>query len=306
MIEAKDFPEFLSNISKAELLAEGNEMELAKVSFLKAKGYFSFSQHKKVIEYIKIPLEYCSGEESLKLKSYYGVSLGYVGEFNQARKTFIEILQKTRENKQLLTETYLNLIWLYLHIGKEHLGEAKLKEVKEYLDSSVQNIKIIPNNFKWKIYNGYCLYYYHLKDYTQALESLKKAVEFCEEKYLSHLYTNFAEIYLMFENEDVFPIIKEYTHKAEVLANKYEDSLGMARAFYIQAMSELKADQFFEALDTLYLAFEHFKDVETYPLAFDSLIKINELMNNYKVDRLKALKEAVKIDFKGTPFWGKL
>lgn len=306
MIEIKDYTEFMANISKAELLAEDSKEEFAKVSFLKAQGFFRFSQHKRLVDYVAIPLKNCGGEEILKLESYLGVSLAYIGEFNRSRETFLGVMQNVDGNIQLLVETYLNLIWLYFIIDKDHISDERLQEAKEYLDLCKNYIELVPDNFKWKIYNGYSIYFYQLKDYENALEILKEASKYCEEKNLSFIYGNFAEIYLKFENEDVSSVIKEFTQKAEVLASKYNDSLGMARAFYIQAMSEIKADQFFTALDTLYMAFEHFKKAEAYPLAFDCLVKINELMSDYKVDRLKALKESVRTDFKDTPFYAKI
>lgn len=72
--------------------------------------------------------------------------------------------------------------------------------------------------------------------------------------------------------------INEYTVKAEIIGSKYKEDIIVARAYYIRAMSELKKDQLFLAIDTLYLSLEHYRQAEAFSLAFDCLKKINEIM----------------------------
>lgn len=302
-LEEKDFAGFMLNIGKAELLAENNTDEVAKVSFLKSKGLFKFNQHKRALNNISEALEYNLGtEEVFHLRRYQGIILGYLGEFEKAKESFRYILD-TLDNTEYTVRTYLNLAWINLISYRSKKEISILDEAKEYLDLANTYFENLPDRFKWKICNNYSVYYFYKNDYDEAIHILEKAMNYCEEKEYPWIYTNLADIYLQFEGIDVTDKIKEYTEKAEVIATKYENDFLIGKAFYIQAMSQLKADEFFRCLDTLYVSFEYFKKAENYPHAFDCLVKMNEIISDYKLDRLKSLKDSLNKEFKDTSYY---
>ena len=305
MLQKKDLLGFVSNIYVAIEAAEKNSEMLKKATFFEAEGLFKFNQHKKALESIERALKYNTGKEVFNLKNNLGKVKGYLGELDEAIKIFKDLIDQT-EDVSLLTILYINIAWVYLSLDKNDPSEERLTEIEQYLKRAYEYMTSLSNELKWKICNTYSVYYFYCKDYDRAIELLKEAILYCDEKDLSYIYGNMAEIYLKIDDADVSHFIEEYTQKAEVIGQKYKDSIALARTFYIKAMSELKRDQLFTALDTLYLAFEYFKDAEAYPLAFECLVKINQIMSDYKVDRLHALKDSIKAEFNGTPYYKKL
>lgn len=306
MLGQQDFVEFMTNISKAEIFAENDPEELAKITYLRVEGLFAFNQYKKVLENLPVALKYNTDKQLLRLQSYKGVSLGYLGRLVEATSTLTQLVDQATDHVDIFVRACLSIAWIYLTLNKDNINEENLEHAKTYLDKANVHFEAIPNFHKWRICNNYSIYHYHKNDHDRAIEFLKKSIEFCEERDLPYVYENLAEIYLQFDGIDMYEEIKTYTQQAEVIANKYQDKIAIGRAFYIQAMSELKDNRFFEALDTLYIAFDYFNKAEAYPFAFDCLVKINELLSEYKVDRLKALKDSLKNKFKDTPFYEKI
>lgn len=304
-LEKKDLIEFIENISNAQMLAIDEKELLAKITFLKVQGLYSFNQHKKALESIPVALMYNTGTEIIKLKNYEGIILGYLGKVEEAERIFRKLLSTRIEDKVCLFETLLNFVWLYLTVYKEKT-DSLITEARTFLEQAEEYFELVPDSLKGKFLNSYSVYYYYINDYEKAIEVLKKAVTYCTDKYLPHIYNNLAEMYLKIEGMDYSETIHYYTEQAEVLGSKYRDDTAMARSFYLKALCELKEQKLFRALDTFYLAFEYYKKAEAYPLAFDCWVKINELMSEYKVERLLTLRESFKNDFKGTMFYNKL
>lgn len=304
-LEKKDLIEFIENISNAQMLALDEKELLAKVSFLKVQGLYSFNQHKKALESISVALMYNNGIEMVKLRNYEGIILGYLGKVEEAERIFRELLNQGIEDKVCLFETLLNFVWLYLTVYKEKT-DTLITEAKIFLEQAGEFFELVPDNLKGKFLNSYSVYYYYIADYEKAIEVLKEAITYCKEKDLPHIYNNLAEMYLKIEGIDYSETIHHYTEQAEILGSKYRDDTAMARSFYLKALCETKEQELFRALDTFYLAFEYYKKAEAYPLAFDCWVKINELMSEYKVERLLTLRESFKNDFKGTMFYNKL
>lgn len=305
-LEIKDLLGFVAKISIAvELAINANDSQMIeKSSYLQTEGLYSLRQHKKVVETSDLAIKYNKDGDLFDLKNIKGKALGFLGETDKAVHVFKGLMEET-DDKIDLAKMHLNISWVYLSLIKDHPKEL-LKEAKDHLESANEFFDLLPNTLKSKVLNNYSVYYYYKDDYYKAIEILESAINFCQEEYLPFIYQNLAEIYLKLETEEVSEVIDKYMSLAEVIATKYNDDFALGRGFYIQAMSKLKAEQFFTALDTLYLSFEYFKKAEAYPYAFDCLVKINELMNDYKVDKLKSLKENVQEDFKGTAYYGKL
>ena len=158
---------------------------------------------------------------------------------------------------------------------------------------------------KIQIHNNYSVYYFYKEDYEKAVDIINNSLEYCEEQDLPGLYNNLAEIYLKY-GKGSLELVKEFSDKAEIIANKYNNQLELGKAFYTKAMAEIEDEDLFTALDTLYLSFEYFKEAEAYPYAFDSLVKINELMNNYKIDYLKSIKGSLQGKLNGAEFFKKI
>lgn len=75
---------------------------------------------------------------------------------------------------------------------------------------------------------------------------------------------------------------------------KYNKTLSLGQTFNLKAEVELREDQFFTAIDTLYLSFEYFKKSEATVLACECLLKINELMDKYRHNNLKSIRNYLK------------
>lgn len=290
MLEKKDLIEFITNISKAELLSARDQEMYSKTLFLKAKGLFYFNQHKKALEAIKSALEYNSNEDMLNLRIYEGIIHGYLGEFDKAIDIFKTIITQT-EDKLILAKSYLNITWVYLGFDYNKLDDKKLNESKKYLDLVNEYFEALSNKMKLRLLTNYSVYYYFKEEFKKAIELLEACIKYCQEQDLSDVYNNLAELHI---KSDILETAKEYLEKAEILGSKYSKNISLGHTFKYKAEVELLEDQLFTALDTLYLAFEHFKNAEATTLACDCLMEINKLMNDYKNNSLKALTNSLK------------
>ena len=242
---------------------------------------------------------YNYGERILHLKNYEGVIYGYFGEVEKAERIFKDVLTEVTET-QFATEVCLNLVWLYNTVSQI----KNLEGSKKYLDKANSNFTFLTRTLKFKLLQNYSVYYYFLQDYDKAEESLNEAFNYAEEKDLPALYNNLAEVHLKIsENGLTLTSIKDYLDKAEVIASKYNNKMEMAFSFYTRAMLELKEERLLTALDALYLAFDYFTEVEAYSYSLKCLFKINELVNEYKVECMKTMQEKLYLKVEGNPFY---
>lgn len=73
-------------------------------------------------------------------------------------------------------------------------------------------------------------------------------------------YNNIAELYInLTDDNSLSKITRDYLEKAEGLGRKYDETLSLGQTFYLKAEIELREDQFFTALDTLYLSYSKAK-----------------------------------------------
>ncbi len=181
-----------------------------------------------------------------------------------------------------------------------------MEETKKYLELAQLNFNSIPDDLKWKVYNNSSVYYFYKGEYEKAIELLEDSIQYCKEENLADVYNNLAELYLKTSNEDdgVPEVVNEYLKKAEILATTYNSNLALGYIFYTTAMIELREDQF-KAFEALYLSFENFKKAEATVKACDCLMKINELMDEYKHKSLNSLRENLKNKLKDTPYYDK-
>ncbi len=305
MLEKKDSLGFMENIGICKVLSDKDSIQLAKVTFLKIKGLLAFSEYKKVLESISEALEVNKGLDFFRLKQFQGIALGFLGYFKDSLKIFDEI-QNSIVDQDLLIEVYSNKVWINLLLYRNNKDSNILENIKRYLDLLNERFENISAKVKGRININYSVYYYYKEEYEKAIKILLDSFELFTENELPPIYNNLAEIYLKSDQFSVSDKVYEYTDKAEIIANRYSDYLSLGKSFYTKALAELKDDQIFTALDTLYLALEYFKKANATPFAFDCLVKINELVNNYKIDRLKSLKKTLKENFRDTPFYQKL
>ncbi len=302
-LEKKDLINFLTNIGITEVLADSSM--IGKVKFLKVKGLFDMKQFKEALEFIPNAIQYSEKLNLVKLLNYEGAIKMRLGEYVRAKNIFKDIIEDINESS-FLTEVYLNLIFVNLTIYKTEQNESILLETKKYLDLANEYFNHISSNAKGILNQNYSVYYFYKEDYEKAIQILLDTIPLIDEKNLANIYNNLAEIYLKINEDGVCDLVEKYTHLAEVIGTKYDDDLALAKAFYTKAMAELQEDQLFRALDTLYLSLEYFKKAEAYPFAFDCIVKINEIINEYKMESLTTLKDTLKNEFKGTAFYQKL
>lgn len=297
MLKKRDLAGFLENIGGAKALAENNNKLLAKVTSLKVEGLFELKQYKILIDSVSEALKYNDCEKNFKLKKYKGIAYGYLGEFEKAIKIFKELLTYTKE-PCLLSSIYINISWIYLTIDK---SKANLVDAKKYLDLANEHFEILPDRMKSQIHINNSVYYFYINDYDKAIQLMRDSIEFSEEKDLPKIYFNIAQIYLKLGRGSV-ELVKEYSDKAEVIAHKYDDKFEIGKAFYTKAIAEFEDEEFFTALDTLYLSFDFFKEAEAYSFAFDCLIKIIEVMSYCKIEYVKSIKGTLQEKLKGTRY----
>lgn len=304
MLEKKDLLKFVENIAIAKVMAESNEDLLAKVTFLKIQGLIEFNQHKGCLDSIAEALQFNKGDELIRLKHYEGIVYGFLGESKKAVNILKELVNQTTEG-QCLLEVYLTLAWVYLVLEKEAAKDTCLELGKHYLDLVHVNFDTLSDTLKRKLLNNYNVYYYRKGQYNEAIEVLNQAIQYCEKKDLPKIYNAIAEALLQANPKECLSLdeIREYLDKAEVIASEYDDNIQLGKSFDVRGTAYLKGDQLFKSLDAYYLAFEHFKKAEAYPYAFDSLIKINQVIHEYKIDALQSLGENFKEAFKGTAYY---
>lgn len=280
MLKEKDLVSFMETIGMMTGLFTSKEL-LAKTLFLKVKGLYEFRQLKKALEIIPQAIKYCNEKNQLlQLKKYKGLILGFLGKLKKAEIIFTEILEKITETdkKDFLVEMCLNLTWVSLLKQRTEPQKENLENAKKFLDIAYSNFESLTNRHKIKICNNYSIYHYYKKEYDESIKFLEKALEFCEEKDLPKIYNNLAEIYLKSDENEVSELVKEYSKKAELIGAKYGDKLAQAKAFYTNAMIAFRENQFFTALDTFYLSFEHFKDAEAYTYSLECVQEINKIL----------------------------
>lgn len=292
MLEEKDLPEFMLNIGSAIALAGEDKSKLAKLTYLKAKGLMAFQQHKKAVASIQEALEYNEGEWAFKLRKALGTAKGYLGDSEEALSIFESLLNEKQEYNNLF-DIYIYLAWLYLNF----IDKKEIEKSKYYLDLANHYFFSMSSNWKSKIYHYYSSYYYHKQSFDKAIEMLKNALDYTDEIDKAYILTNLAEIYIKYKNEDTSLTIQELIREAELLGEKYHDNIILGRAYYITALSELKQDQLVNALDSLNIAMEYYRKADAESLALNCLIKMNELIDEYKLENLRVLKSSIKTSY---------
>lgn len=303
MLEKKDLLGFVENITSAIFLCQQDGEVLAEATFLRVKGLMDLSQHQKALEYVDEAISFNTGEKVYKLKEFKGKAKGYLGDLEGSISIFKELLKETAEINSLV-DTYINIAWINLTVNKEKNEEA-LEEAKKYLDLAMEHFSELTNSRKWRVLNNLSIYYYYKKNFDKAIEMLESALEFCSERDQAYIYANLAEIALEYGDGQVSYAeqIKHYTAQTELIGTKYKDDIIVARGFYIRAMSELKENQLFTALDILYLALEYYRKAEAFSLAFDCLVRIYKIMDEYKIERLEYLNRSLNDMFKNSPLY---
>lgn len=282
--------EFLKRVKKAELLSNNYKDMFSKNKYLKSKGLFYSNRQKKLLESLSQRFDYDNVREMMDIKIYEGIFHGYYGMSDKAVDTFKSIINQT-EDKSLITTAYLNIAWLYMDLDRRTLKGHQIDEAKKFLDLADQNFDFISNSLKSKVLSDYSIYYFLKEEYDQAIEVLVEAIKYCEEKDLADLYNTLVELYLKSTDDSSFSLdISKCLKEAEILGKKFNKTLSLGQTFYLRGEIELREDQFFTALDTLYLSFEYFKQAEATVLACECLLKINELIDGYKQKNLESLK----------------
>lgn len=305
MLEKKDLIEFVSNISIAVETARNDKEMLAKTTHLKAKGFIDFYQHNKALGCIEEALEHNTGAKAFELRKYEGVAKGFLGNADEALEIFKELTDITYDIN-LLVGVYINIAWVHLSLKNNKSDQHNIEEAKHYLDLADKHFDSLSNRRKWKVRHYYSLYYYYKERYDKAITILEDSIKYCEEQDLAEVYCNLAEFYLKSDPDGVSIIAKEYIEKAEILATTYNNELVLGHIFYTEAMIELRADQLFTTLDILYVSFEYFKKAEATVKACDTLMKINELMDEYKHSNFKSFRDNLKGKLKNTPYYEKI
>ena len=295
----------MSNISIAVETSRNNKEMLAKTTYLKAKGLITFNQHAKALGCIEEALEYNIGAETFELKKYKGVAKGFLGKANVALEIFKELTTET-DDINLLVGVYINIAWVHLTLKNNNPDERNLEETKHYLDLANEHFDSLSSRRKWKVRNHYSVYYYHKERYDKAIEILEDSIKYCEEQDLAEVYCNLAEFYLKSDPDGISEIAQEYLEKGERLATTYNNDLVLGYIYYTEAMIELRDNQLFTALDILYLSFDYFKKADATVKACDTLMKINEVMDEYKHNNLKSFRDNLKNKLKDTPYYEKI
>ncbi|MCK4259298.1 MAG: hypothetical protein KAX49_09990 [Halanaerobiales bacterium] len=293
MLKKKDFVDFVSNISIAVETSRNSKEMLAKTTYLRVKGLITFNQYSKAINSIEEALQYNFGAEAFELKKNKGVAKGFLGDVSKALKIFKELVTETEEIN-LLVGAYINIAWVHLTLNKSNSEERDLEEAKYYLDLVNEHFDILSNRLKWKILNNYSVYYFYKEEYEKAIEMLEDSIQYCEEIDLPEICNNLAELYLKSDEDAVCEKVNEYLKKAETLGTKYNNNLALGKAFYTNAMVNLREEQIYSALDNLNVSFEYFQDAEAQVYSLECVVKINEIMNNYKLDCLKSMKKRLE------------
>ncbi len=292
MLGKRDMVEFVSNISSAIVLTGNNKEMLAKATYLRSIGLMEFNQHTKAVDSIDEALKYNTGVDVLELKKLKGTAKGFLGCVSEAIRIYQELLKETTE-KIAVVRICINLAWVYTTLDRENHHKGGLDEAKKYLDMAMQYFDILPDLLKRKVLNNYSVYHFYQGEYEKAINVLNEALKYAEERDLPKLYNNLAEVYLKYSEEKDFhsSLILEYLDKSEIIAAKFDDNIELAFSLYARAKLEIQEEQIFSALDTLYLAFDHFIDSEAYSYSLEVLLKINQLVSESKAKCIKTMQE---------------
>jgi hypothetical protein len=206
------------------------------------------------------------------------------------------------DEDQFLVELYINIIWADLLLYSTEKDERLLENVKKHLDLIEGKFECLNAAKKRQFYINSSTYYAYGKEYGRSVELLLKAIEFSEERNLPEIYNNLAALYLESDKDGISRYVTEYTKKAEMIALKNKDSLEVAKCFFTSGMAELRVGDYLKALDSLYLSLKYFKDAEAYPFAFDCMMTISSIENDYKVECLKLFKRDLKNEIGGTGY----
>ena len=299
-LEKKEFVKFISNISSAILLAKSELFYdgeiLEEATYLKVKGLVAFRQYEDVQDTFNEVVSYVNDEKLLRLKRFLGIAKGYLGEVQQAKRIFEEILQ-TVEATDLLVGTYLNLLWVNLSLEKNKDSKL-LNDAKVYLDKISDHLLEVSTYSKYQYYQYLSLYYFHIDECEKAIEFLERSLEFCPEVELANAYVNLAEYYFHFYDNGIWDEALEYLEKAESIATKYNDYLDLGNTFYTQAKFEIRDGNYFTALDSLYLSLAHFKEANDHLKSLECLSKIDDIEAKCKKEGLTYLIEGMKDSLK--------
>ena len=307
MLEKKDLLEFIAKISIAIELSVGDPEMIAKATFLKAKGLKTFNRYTKTVESVDEALKYNDGLEAFELRELQATAKGYLGRLNEAIEIYKTLLIETNDGI-IVSRLCISLAWAYLLLDRENPKEESLEETKKYLDMAYNHFDELPDFLKRKVLNNFSVYYFYQNEFDKSIELLEEAFNYAEEKDLPRLYNNLAEIHLKFSEKSGFEIssIKDYLDKSEILASKYDDKIEMAFSFYTRAKLELLDEQMYRALDTLYLAFDHFTEAEAYSYSLECLLKINEIVSNHKAKCMQIMQEKLHNKAKSNPYYEKV
>jgi tetratricopeptide (TPR) repeat protein len=299
MLEAGDFFGFIENISKAEVFAEEDQKTLGEISFLKVRGLFKFNHHQRVIQICSKALEYNTGEKALRLLNWSGISHVHLGYIKVAESVFLKVLAEAKQ-RDILFETYLNLVWLYLTVNKEKLTDKTLLKAKKYLDEAAKDFDRVSKEMKRRYCNNYSVYCFHMGYYEEAIEILEEAIGYCDERDLPLVNTNLAEIYLKSGKVSEKAILNRFyecCRVAETIGSKYGDYLSIANAKAALARIDLQEGRVISCIDSLYIALENYKKADAYAYAFECLQEINRIISDYKEERLYKLSKSLTREF---------
>lgn len=294
MLEKKDFADFMSNIGSAIAIAKTNLREdndtYTQTLVLKVKGLLAFNQYNKVVEVVDQILQENKDINTFDLEKYKGVACAYLNEPKRAVKIFEKLIPETNDT-ETLNVLYLYLAWALLLIERKSTNQLTLDLVKKYLDIADSNFDLLTKRQKMSLLKNYSVYYFYKKDYDTAIQKLEEALPYCEENDLASIYVNFAELYFPADEFGTSTKALQYLHDAEVLSEKNKDELTVGKVYLTKAMFEIREDQLFTALDSLYLALTLFTRLEAYIYAFNCLLQINNLEGRCKESSLARKQE---------------
>ena len=297
MLEEQDLIGFMECIGSAKPLIKNNTSLLSKLDFLKAKGLYLFNNFEDALPAIEKALETNSGEEFLKLQEYQGLIYKEQGKFDKSIVNFKKILEQI-DNQESKVKFYINIGWVNL-TGYEVENERKyLKEANKYLDLAEEVIeKRNSPHYKLLLLN-YGDYYYKTGNYDKAIQFVERAVKYCNKEELPEIYNFLAEIHLAIDGVR----LEEYLRKAEESAMKYDNDQELAQVYYTRSQLEDKNEEWLKAIDSLYIALQHFMEANDYARAFKCFSKIIELTKKFRDDCVISFDSSMKKYFNKESF----
>lgn len=299
-LDTGDFFGFVEGLSKAELLAQDDPKAMADIYFLKVRGLMKFSHYQRVIQVSPRALEYLDGEKRFRVRNWEGVSHANLGYIKMAESIFLQVLSQAGEEKKILFETYLNLVWLYLTIDRENFSDKSLVKAKKYLDLASRGFEGASDQSKWRFCQNLSTYYFHVGQFDAAKEVLEESIGYSQERELPQVYTNLAEIYLKLG--DVSEKFFGYCRDAETIGIKYDDYLSIGNSKSAMAMFELSENRVISCIDYLYQALENYRKSEAYAHAFECLEKVTKITSDYKIERMMSIGKALDREFDCTAY----